>query len=206
LWIAKSDVGKLPKNVTELRDHGLTIAECDDVGPYKKIVPALEQYPHDVIVTADDDYYYPPRWLGALVAAHAEYPNEVICHTARRMLFDGPATMQPYRSWPQLSTGAGRAVLPTGYGGVLYPPGSLPAETLDRPAYMALAPTADDLWLRWMSALNGVGVRVVSEHRPSIEWQGSQRQALVRTNLHGGGNDRQIGKLVERYGLEMFRD
>jgi hypothetical protein len=206
LWVAKADVGKLPKDVLELRDHGLTVAECDDLGPYKKIIPALERFPHDVIVTADDDHYYSTGWLGALLEEHAKYPQQVVSHTARHMTFSGSDSLRPYRQWPIVQDGEGKDLLPTGFGGVLYPPGSLPDTVRDSATFMALAPTADDLWLRWASARSGVSVRVVSAHRPELEWRGSQRQALVKTNLRGGGNDRQIANLVQHFGLDMFRD
>jgi hypothetical protein len=206
LWIAAEDIDRLPRNVLELRDHGLTIAECEDLGSYKKIIPALERYPADIIVTVDDDYHYPQGWLEALLDEHARYPEAIICHAARQVTFDGAGAFRPYREWPTINGGAGMALLPTGFGGVLYPPGSLPEAVRDRALYMALAPTGDDLWLRWMTAGNGLEVRVVNAHRPELEWRGSQRHALVRTNLRGGGNDRQIANLARHFGVDMFHD
>ena len=46
------------RNITRLRRHGLDIRTTEDIGPYKKIIPALLAFPEAIIVTADDDIFY----------------------------------------------------------------------------------------------------------------------------------------------------
>lgn len=205
LWVSSADAGGLPKDVLELRSHGLTITECEDVGPYTKIVPALSAYPDCCLVTADDDYYYPPHWLETLARGQLERPGAIICHSARVILFGDRGELLPYRAWVPAKTGDQGPLLPTGYGGILYPPGSLPSETVDQATFRELSPTADDLWLKWMSGRHGVKIHLVPEGRPLFEWHGSQRQNLVRENIYGGCNDRQINRLVERYGSAFLQ-
>ncbi|MDC9825770.1 hypothetical protein PRN20_18705 [Devosia sp. ZB163] len=205
LWVSAEDARKLPEDVLALRSHGLTIAECDDIGSYKKIIPALRAYADCNIVTADDDHYYPPDWLATLVRGQHERPGAIACHTARVIQFGDQGELLQYRFWPLATTADKGPLLPTGYGGILYPPGSLPEETLDETAFRELSPTADDLWLRWMSGRRGVDVHMVPDGRPLLEWHGSQRLNLLRYNIYNGGNDRQIKRLVERYGLEFLR-
>jgi hypothetical protein len=205
LWVSVADTGKLPEDVLALRSHGLTITECEDTGPYKKIVPALSAYPDCYLVTADDDYFYPPNWLETLVRGQVEQPGAIICHTARVIRFGDRGELLQYRAWPRAKTADQGPLLPIGYGGILYPPGSLPAETADQSTFRELSPTADDLWLRCMSGRNGAQIHLVPDGRPLFEWHGSQRDNLARVNIHGGGNDRQIKNLVERYGSEIFK-
>ena len=62
LWLAKSQFPNfekdLPQTVLSLKENGLTIKWCEDLHSYKKLLPSLESYPNDIIVTADDDIYY----------------------------------------------------------------------------------------------------------------------------------------------------
>ena len=60
----------LPHDLLELRDFGLTIDWCENLRSYKKLIPALEKYPDDIIITADDDIFYRPNWLQILYDEH----------------------------------------------------------------------------------------------------------------------------------------
>lgn len=206
LWVTRADANALPADVLELQRYGLELRLTNELGPYKKIIPALEAHPDAFIATADDDNYYPPDWLSTLVEGQRERPGSIVCHTARVMQFGADGALLPYRSWPRAQSADEGPLLPTGYGGVLYPPGSLPPETTDRAMFGALSPTADDLWLKWMSARHGSAVLLVRRGAPSFEWPGSQREKLVRVNIHQGGNDRQIRLLSERLGVDRFRN
>jgi hypothetical protein len=202
LWVAHRDRGLLPDDVIALQMFGLSIRTCDDLGSYKKIVPLLETEAEAFVATADDDNYYPPNWLETLVAGQEKWPGAIICHTARVVQFDIEGRPKPYRQWPRAASNLDGPLLPTGFGGVLYPPGSLSAEATDRELFMKLSPTADDLWLKWMSARRNTPVHLVTEGRPLFEWPRSQRVNLVQTNIRGGGNDAQIKSLAEHFGLE----
>ncbi len=201
LWIDRESVRTLPSSVRTLERHGLSILPCDDVGPFSKIVHTLEAYPEATAVTADDDCYYPPRWLEGLVAASAGAPGRIVCYSARRMLSDGSGGLAPYGEWPLHRGGESDMLLPRGTAGVLYPPGSLHPDVMDLDAYRRFSPRADDLWLKWMSARAGTRVLVAPDAPDRWSWPGTQRQTLANVNVTHGGNDRQIRNLVEAYGL-----
>src|SRR5579864_6248399 len=57
LWIAHADEARLPPEVLALRALGLEIRSTEDLRSFKKIVPALRDFPDAFIVTADDDVY-----------------------------------------------------------------------------------------------------------------------------------------------------
>ncbi|MDC9825772.1 glycosyltransferase family A protein [Devosia sp. ZB163] len=200
LWLAHGDAARLPKDVAALSPFGLEVRECEDGRSYNKIVPALEAFPEAFIVTADDDRYYPPEWLDVLVRGQLAAPGAIVCHRARVMQFDEHGSPQAYKSWYGAVSPDDGPLMPAGYGGVLYPPGSLPKEATDRDVFTKLCPTADDLWLKWMSAAVGTRVRLIPEHGPPYEWPGSQSVGLVRTNIRQGGNDRQAQALATRFG------
>lgn len=195
LWVARADRAKLPRNVEKLQRYGLTIKECPDWGPFKKIIPALEEYPDATIVTADDDVFYPKGWLRRFVEEYRD-PDEVLCQRARRA-----DVRMPYKSWSLLlEPDAGHHVFPTGIAGVLYPPGTLASGVNDAEAFMRLCPKADDVWLYWMAARAGAVHRLIEPVGEFTAWPKSQRAALWRTNQVDGGNDAQVGKMFAVYG------
>ena len=52
LWLAESQFPnkELPEQLTKLQQYGLTIKWCEDLRSYKKLIPALEEYPNDIII------------------------------------------------------------------------------------------------------------------------------------------------------------
>ena len=204
LWIAEQDAHLLPSAVSDLVHHGLTIKTCQDVKSYKKIIPSLSAYPGAMLVTADDDVYYPRRWLENLLRAHDPKKKEVVCYRARTIEFD-PASqaMLPYESWALSQDGCSARIFPTGMGGVLYPPGVLPTETSNSEQFSRLCPQGDDIWLFWMASSTGATFRKIGGNRRYRHWRASQHVALFKDNITNGGNDVQIENMMREYGLPL---
>lgn len=198
LWVAGDAAPLLPRAVRALQGKGLTIRNCDDLRSFRKIVPALEAYPDAIIVTADDDIAYRRDWLAGLVGGIDPARREIICYRARRIIFDG-AGFAPYRSWPVAVPGDD-AIVATGMGGVLYPPGALDARAVDRQLFMRLCPTADDIWLHWMARLTGTPTRIAPTTSRFLQWPGSQAVRLGRLNVDEGENDRVLARLSGHFG------
>jgi hypothetical protein len=159
LWIAHSDFALLPKSVTDLQSAGLEIRRTDDLKSYKKIIPALDAFPEAFICTADDDTYYWPTWLEELTRESATKNRHVICHRASEITYDHDGKYKPFAQWiwgmHARERKTSRGLVPTGVGGVLYPPGILAHTAADRAAFRTLCPNGDDLWLYWMGRKNG---------------------------------------------------
>jgi hypothetical protein len=203
LWIADKDMDALPESVRALEKQGLTIRATDDLRSYKKIIPALAAYADSIIITADDDVYYPNTWLETFRKAYRPGERAALAYRAHRMRFDGN-TLAPYDSWQFEITDLdpGKDIFFTGVGGVLYPPGLLHPDTTDVERLTQLCPSTDDVWLNWMVRLNGGTVRKIGEKLRFQEWPGSQAVALQNSNRGDtGGNDQQIAKMVEHYGM-----
>jgi hypothetical protein len=204
LWVAAADRHDLPGGVEALAHSGLEIrAMPRDLGPASKLLPALLAFPECRIVTADDDVVYAHDWLSALLAANVRHPAAIATARAHYLAFDQTGRLRPYLQWePETScTGPDARLFFTGHGGVLYPPGSLPAEVHDEAARTSLCPTADDVWLNWMARLAGTDIVRVPGRSPRHDAvPGSQGSTLLSVNVDARGNDEQIARMVRHYG------
>jgi hypothetical protein len=209
LWIAHQDIGQLPKSVRRLERAGLEIRSCDELRSFNKLVHALDAFPNAYLVTADDDLHYSRDWLGQLTAAFDPARLEIICHRAHRVMRDRTGALAPYRQWPYdvQDAAARRAstdIMPTGVGGVLYPPRSLHPLVTDRSLFQRLCPRGDDLWFYWCARMAGTPARKIGGKMRLINWPGSQASALCFDNGDGGGNDRMIRALEAELGNEVL--
>ena len=200
LWLEAKDLPDLPEDVKELTAAGLEIRTCTNVRSYNKIIHTLLEFPAAYIVTADDDIYYPPDWLGVLVGGVLPGQNVIVCRRAHRPIGrDGD--FGPYSEWHWEFVTGGEVrddLFPTGVGGVLYPPGSLALEVTDMASLKLLAPTADDVWLFCMAKRAGTRHRQVGGRFPLVSWAGSQEVGLEHLNVLEG-NDRQLRAVWRKY-------
>ncbi len=209
LWLSREpflmDEGVAPEDVPEslraLESRRFAIRWTANVGSYRKLVPALQEY-GGTIVTADDDTLYPREWLRGLLAMHAQTPQAVCCWRARRVVTTASGDPALYWRWPRLRTTVPRAdCLPIGKYGVLYPPGSLHPDVSDADRFLELAPTADDIWFKAMAMRMGTPARSTHEDLPF-------RVACVRTGTIGlfarynlFGNNRAVAQVFGAYAL-----
>lgn len=205
LWIAHADLPLLPADVLSLADHGLQIRGCEDLRSYKKLIPALEAYPDSFLVTADDDVYYPPEWLGSLTSEVRPDCREVVAGRVHMAHLDPDGRALPYAGW-ELATSTRRAtspttrLFPTGVGGILYPPGCFAAEVRDQAEFLRLCPYGDDIWFFWMARRGGTGQTQAAHGFHIVPWPGSQDVALYHENMLSTRNDTQIQAMEAAFG------
>ena len=65
-----------------------------DIRSYRKLIPALQDFPDAVIVTVDDDVAYHRNMLRDILHLHEQYPDAVLAHRAKRIKLG-----MPYRKW-----------------------------------------------------------------------------------------------------------
>ena len=132
-----------------------------DIRSYRKLIPALTDFPEAIIVTVDDDVAYHRHMLRDLLELHEQHPDAVLAHRARHI-----RPGKPYRKWKKyrwysfLLKRIHRSFtnLQTGVGGVLYPPHSLRADMLDVELFTKIAPCTDDIWFWAAGVANGFPV------------------------------------------------
>lgn len=197
----------LPPEITGLFRRGLEVRWCrPGLRSYKKLVPSLETWPEGILVTADDDIFYPPHWLGGLLEEHAAHPGDIVAYRTRLIQFDPVGRPLPYVQWP-LNEEPEPAIppaliLPTTGGGVLFPPGSLHPDATDESTFLRVAPTADDLWFWSMAVRQGTRVRAVVAAASTIQSLDTSDEfgsgTLFSVNSRGA-NDRQFRAILNEF-------
>jgi hypothetical protein len=204
LYVFDGDHAFLPRDVLVLAGDLLEIRRVPtDIRSYKKLVPALHDFPQAFIATADDDVRYRATWLEELVSAYNPAVREVIGRRAHRIRADANGRILPYGEWEQRVESTIRAdpsILLTGVGGILYPPGILSPLVMDEASFMRLCPSADDVWFYFMTRLAGAACRKAGQGPKDYYWEPSQDFALSTVNVEGSGNDEAFARMVERFG------
>jgi len=206
LWLDENEfnLDTIPLLLLKQVERGLDIRFCPNYRSYKKIIPTLESFPESNVITIDDDVIYPYDFIEVLIRESKEYKNCVIANVVHQMKFD-ECGVQPYEKWVlnAKSSLPGYDVFPVGAGGVFYPRGVLGELVIDAQAFTNLAPTADDVWLKTMTLLQGHKSKKVNDNRDfSLRFlcvESSQDIGLFHMNLNESKNDLQIKSVFDKY-------
>ena len=168
LWLAREQFPNLekdiPQKVLKLQENGLKIEWTENTYSYKKLIPALEKYPNNVIVTSDDDIFYEKDWLKKLLNGYKDNKNCIVCHRAHKIKLT-KGGIAPYKKWKKKINGSKPSYLNflTGAGGVLYPPSIFYKDVLNKQIFEELAPKADDVWFWAMAVMNNTKIFVPND-------------------------------------------
>ncbi len=205
LWLADSQFlnkeEDLPPELLELKKYGLEIRWCEDLKSYKKLVPALREYPEDIIVTADDDLYYQKDWLESLYNAYKNDPKNIYTRRACRIekcgnIFKNSPHYSNMHYEPDFSNQL------MGGAGTIYPPHSLHEDVFNTDLIKELVPTYDDIYFWAMAVLKGTKIGLVKNKDLSIyNVEGTQDGALCKINgKNGTMSDKEaFNRIFERY-------
>lgn len=150
-----SGISEIPEWVKEFDRNMLEVQFTENIGSYRKLIPALEAYPDsDIVVTADDDVIYCGDWLDRLVHASLENRKRVICFHANIGNY-----RKKYVHWGHSALSiSGSNLLPIGAGGILYRREFFSDIVYDKSVYLRLAFCKDDLWFKYCTYLKSDGV------------------------------------------------
>lgn len=196
VWLAHGEV--LTAELKKLEPH-ITFNWCEDLRSYKKLIPSLRLQQGIPIITFDDDIIYPVNQVEQLYKQHLAHPNAIICHRAHKITFDSTGHIAPYTQWQfdsneQLPS---YLLMPIGIGGVLYPVNCFAEEVANTELYMALCPTADDIWFKFMALKKGIKTKLVANPTPYKDYLhvvGTQAHSLWLHNKTA--NDAQLANVV----------
>lgn len=208
LWLSDGykDLSELPYSIKRYIKNGLEIRFVKDIGSYTKIIYALKEFKDSVIVTADDDVFYPKDWLEKLYHSYIANPKDIHTHRVHRVKTENGGII-PYEKWEKhvKEESARFDNFLTGVGGVLYPPGCFIKEVFRDDIFLNYAKTADDVWLWFMALLSNRKIRVVKNHIKNLTCTnifrqlGFTKQKTLYSVNRLGENDNQIKNLMKYY-------
>lgn len=207
LWLSTSqfptikDVNIIVRN---FQKRGLDIRFCDDLRSHKKYFYTMQEFPEDLVITVDDDIFYTERMVEELLKKHREHPGCIVCYRAHKIsVTDGK--IDKYEKWSTGSKnilGPDKLLMPTGSGGVLYPPGVLNKQVFEKETIKKICFFADDIWLKCMSFLNGTYVVKVHKMFPELfTVKNSNKTGLAKFNVEQAMNDEQIINVIQHYNI-----
>lgn len=194
----------VPDRLQQLTGKKFEIQFCQTTEPHRKLVNTLELYPDRHIVTCDDDMMYPKDWLFRLLVSWQRTPDEIVAHMCRKIRIE-EGEMLAYRRWRGERPGnSSNLTVALGWGGVMFPPGSLDKKVLDRELYMRLTPHADDLWFKAMAMLKGTAMRKSFNPNPEpVPIVSTQNISLSKKNIDEDQNRVQLLALVNEFDLKF---
>ncbi len=194
VWLADDAVDHITAKMRELEKYGIEYRSVrGDLMPHKKYFYAMQEFPNDIIITVDDDSIYFADTIESLVKTHEKYPKAVCARRVSKMTKNPDGGIAPYIKWIGEYTGMtvpSHSLVPTGVGGVLYPPHCLYEKAFDEELIRKLCLKADDMWLKFMELLNGTKVAWAPCKIPvpkPIEKE--QVQCLTNENVGKNSND-----------------
>ena len=190
LWLSEEEFPNknqdLPEDLLQLQSLGLTINWCENLKSYKKLVPALIEYPNDIIITVDDDLYFENDTIESLYNSYLKNPEDIHVNRIMRVrtaendeLIPIPSRKHFYLTYKNPSF----LNQLMGGSGCLFPPNSLHKDVLNIPKIKSLIPTHDDVYFWVMAVLNGTKTRVVKGFKTHLYYiDGTQCSGLCKIN------------------------
>lgn len=210
LWLDENHWNdeKLPKLLVKLKNYGLEVRYCKDIGSYTKLIPALKAYPNDLIITVDDDLYYRNDMVKGLVESFYSDSTFIYSYRAYKIQFDNNNKLKPYNNWGNEISGVkGSLIFPLGCGGCLYKKSFFYSDILREDLFLKLAPKADDIWFFFMEFLHQTKCCVLSNKSLNfipidLFYQCfNKNSSLANTNCKQSQNDVQIRNVMSYYNI-----
>ena len=209
LWLSRDEIPgaekSLPKDILRYVKEGkLKIQWIDkSLRPHNKYFYALQQYRDEIVITVDDDLYYPDDMIDQLLISYLRFPQCVSARRVHMIAYEDTGRILPYKLWPRETDYCiyepSFQLLATGIGGVLYPPAMFDDMFFDEKLIEQLCLPADDLWLKLMELHSHIPVVLTSAYRPLKYVENTQETALAKSNVDQNMNDVYINNIRQWY-------
>lgn len=137
------------------KERGLEIMRCFDMKSYKKLIPTLNLYPDDIIITCDDDIIYNENTIKKLYNSYLKDKNAIHCCNC---YLPKDCCFLRFDKWWKNYNKQHSFLMPTTGAGTLYPPNSLHSDVLDYKIALKLCPISDDIFIYVMCLMKKTNV------------------------------------------------
>jgi len=201
----------LPPLLIKLKQVGVSFFYCDDLLSYKKLIPALEQFPNNPIITFDDDFYYNSQYLEWMSAAYQESDKQTVLGSWGCIPEKQDGKYLPYNEWKDcMYWTEGMPISFFGGNGTCYPPNLFDDEIRNSDVFLKICPKADDIWFWAMEERLGIKRAYITPkgygyHRSVdriYEYQVGADGCLTLSNVINGENDVQLKNVLDYYNLD----
>lgn len=202
---------KLPFFIRKLQKMGLRIEYVENIRSYKKLVPALKQFPKKTIITIDDDIYYSKNLIKNLLETSKENNNAICASVTRGLTFDTEGKLKSYNDWSKIPKQE-ETLFAVGYGGILYPPSIFNLEHLKKDEFMAHSPCGDDIWFfavrykQEIPLIPATNSKITYYPVNYIYERFHKNEGLTEENVFGGKNDIQMQATLKHFNIELKMD
>ena len=209
LWLSNEyELSELPYSITKYVKSGLDIRFVEWKGSYTKIIYALKEFKSSIIVTADDNIYYPKNWLLKLYHSYISHPQDIHVHNISKVKFDNNE-FGSFRKWEKFVNTEKTSFLnfPIYSGGVLYPPNCFVNDILREDIYKNKVNTIWEVWSWVMSVVSDRKVRQVKNHINRFAVSGlAESFKKYNINLNQSEQkDEQLKQLLVYYGNNIYK-
>ncbi len=193
-----------------LKRKGIEFYFCEDIRSFKKLIPALQMFPDETIMTVDDDFYYNPNYMEWMQKAYEQSDKKTVLGSWGCIVEKRNGKFIPYSEWRDCKYGNDESEYSMFGCCCCYPPHIFDDEILKKEVFMELCPTADDLWFWAMERRQGIPVKMIEPHGYGLhrpvnrieEYDMQQTGTLFWANVTGGRNDEQLCALIDKYNLQ----
>lgn len=201
----------LPFLLKRLKQVGVSVYYCEDFRSYKKLIPALKQFPHNPIITFDDDFYYNPCYLEWMTTAFNSSDKHTVLGSWGCIPEKQNGKYLPYNQWKDCQYWIeGQPISFFGGNGTCYPPGIFDEEILNSDVFLKICPKADDIWFWAMEERLGIKRAYIDPkgygyHRSVnrvYDYQVGADGCLTLSNVINGENNQQLRDVLDYYGLD----
>lgn len=210
LWLDQEseDFADLPYEITQFIKNGLEIKFVKNLRSYTKVFYSFKEYSDSILVTADDDIYYPRDWLKKLYISYIAHPEDIHVHKAYRITSENNklSLLKNIKMFVNEESARYDNFI-VGYGGVLYPPKCFTPEVFRQDIFFKYSPNADDVWFWFMALVKGRKIRVVKNHIKTFAINNIFNQINSKNLVYhnrNGGYDRQIQNLMKFYASNIL--
>ena len=179
----------------------------DDLKPHKKYFYTMKIYKDSPVIIVDDDVNYDPALVESLLESHDLFPDCIVAMRANLIGFKNKKELMSYEGWIMgyrgILNSPSTLLIPTGVGGVLYPPNCLPDEAFDPNAIKANCLYCDDIWLKIWASHSKIKTVVPEKYCVEKIIDGSQDVALWHKNVRqGNNNDESLTNTLDYYNVK----